>query len=349
MRQGVGGGQGQMELRPVASDERDAFDAFVGAHLHGDPVQGWGFAELRAQGGARAHRFYLVDQGRLVGSISLIARRAGRLGLLLQAPRGPVLDPARAPLWADLRRELRRTFPDAFALIASPRLEVTARRPPGALPRGTAGGSLTTLPRQAVEVPLSGDPERDLARVHRRCRVQIRRAAAHGIQVRPAAPEEQGLWLGMLRREGRGAALGAAPAELAELAQELAHWGQAQALLAERRGQVQAATLVLSLGRHAVCRRLGGPPDGRTRAAEYAAQWAALAWAERQGAERCDITGFLRPADETTAALARRWGAIERRYRPQVELPLRWLPYVGYRCGLHGAPRVPWPAAVAPR
>lgn len=318
-----------MLLQSVTPGESEEFDRFVGAHVHGDPLQGTCFADLQAGRGRTAHRFYLVEQGRPVGSISLIAAELGRLGLLLYAPRGPVLDPSQRVAWRSLARELRRVFPQAFAFSCAPRVDQQQKRPPGYLARG--GLPLgPAVPWTTVELPLSGDSERDFARLHRRCRVQLRRAPAHGISVREAGSEEMRLLLGLWRQQAFGWPLAPTPAALGDLVTAFAQRGQAKVFLAEGDGAVRAGSVVLRLGRHALCQHLGQDGGGRHRAASYAAQWAAIAWAERQGAESCDITGFRAPDDATLAELAHRFGGIERRYT-LLEFPLRLGPYLGYR------------------
>ncbi len=335
-------------LRPVKAEESEDFDHFVGQHVHGDPLQGWGFADLQAGKGRMPHRFYLMEQGRPIGSLSLIAADMGRLGLLLYAPRGPVLDPGQRILWRHLTLELRARFPQAFAFFCAPRLDDRLPRPPGYLQRGTQP-LLPRVPRATVEVPLSGDPALDFGRVQRRCRVRVRRAPARGVKVRAAGTEEIGTLLGLWHGAGEAPSLAATPAALADMVGAFLERGQARVFLAESQGSVRAATVALSLGRHALCQHLGQDGAGQYRQAAYAAQWAAIAWAEGQGAERCDITGFRTRDDANLGDLARRWGGVERRYA-LLEVPLRLGPYIGYRLLPTGASgRGPAPATAEAR
>lgn len=319
-----------MLLQPVTPEQSEEFDGFVGAHVHGDPLQGTCFGDLQAGGGRSVHRFYLVEQGRKVGSISLFAVQVGRLGTLLYAPRGPVLDPGQRVAWRNLAAELRQTFPQAFAFSCAPRLDRLGPRPPGYVARGRLPLS-PQLPYATVELPLSGDPQRDFERLHRRCRVKLRRAPAHGVTVRQAGPEEVRLFFGLMRQDRAGGwPIAATPAELADIVAAFGRRGQAGLFLAGEDGAVSAATIAIHLGRHAICQHFGGDGGGRHRAAGYTAQWAAIEWAERQGAERCDITGFRAQGDRSLQELARRYGGIERRYA-LLEFPLRLGPYLGYR------------------
>ena len=326
-------------LRPVRPEECDDFDGFVGRHVHGDPLQGWGYADLQAGRGRAPHRFYLMEQGRPIGSLSLIAVDLGRLGLLLYAPRGPVLDPGQRVVWRRLAQELRERFPQAFAFFCAPRLDDRLPRPPGYLQRA-AQPVPPRMPRSTVEIPLSGDPESDFARVQRRCRVRVRRAGAHGVRVRLAGLDELGALLALWNRNTWEApGIAATPSDLAHAVRAFQTRGQAQVFLSEARGEVRAGAVALRLGRHALCQHLGQDASGRYRQAAYAAQWAAIAWAETEGAERCDITGFRAPEDASLHDLARRWGAVERRYA-LLEVPLRIGPYLGYRVlplGIGGA------------
>lgn len=319
-----------MLLQPVAPGESDVFDRFVGGHLHGDPLQGTAFGDLQAAQGRAVHRFFLMEQGRPVGSLSLMARTVGRLGLLLYAPRGPVLEPGRRLAWRRLSQELRERFPQAFAFACAPRLDERNPRPPGYLSRGL----LPVAPqfaRQAVELPLSGDPDRDFGRMARRCRVQVRRASAHGIRVREAGVEGISAALGILpRRRAALWPLAATPAELGELIAAFAARGQARLFLAAAAGEDCAVSLALRLGRHGLCYHLADDGDSRRRAARYATQWAAIAWCAAQGADRCDVTGLSAPGDAGSQVLARRFGGLERRYA-LLEVPLRLAPYIGYR------------------
>jgi len=314
-------------LIPVTAGGSEEFDRFVGSHVHGDPLQGACFGDLQAERGRTVHRFYLVEHGHAVGSLSLIAAEVGRLGQLLYAPRGPVLDPGQRVAWRSLAWELRHHFPRAFAFTCAPRIDERQPRPPGYFPR--RGVPLDPgLSLAAVELPLSGDPERDFARLHRRCRVQLRRAPAHGVSVREARRDEVRLALGLMRRGP--AVIAPDPAALADALAAFRARGQAALFLAEEAGAVRAASVVIRLGRHALCQHLGQDDGGRHRAAGYAAQWAAIAWAEGQGAERCDITGFRAPGDPTLADVARRYGGIEHRYA-LLEVPMRLGPYLAYR------------------
>ncbi len=319
-----------MLLQQVAPSEGEAFDRFVGGHVHGDPLQGWGFAELQTGRGRAPHRFYLVERGKPVGSLSLIAIDMGRLGLLLYAPRGPVLDPGQSLVWRDLARELRRTFPEAFAFSCAPRRDDRLPGPPGYLRRG-AQPLLPHLPRSTVEVPLSGDPDLDFGRLQRRCRVQVRRAPAHGVEVREAGADDLRALLSLSRRrDPRLSAIAATPSELGDTVTAFLGRSQAGVFLAASQGSVCAGAVALRLGRHALCQHFGLEQGGQHRQAAYAAQWAAIAWLEAQGAERCDITDFLMPEDASMQDLARRWGGVERRYA-WLEVPLRLTPYLGYR------------------
>ncbi len=319
-----------MLLIPVDSGEREAFDLFVGSHVHGDPLQGACFGDLQAERGRAVHRFYLVEGGRAVGSLSLIAADLGRLGQILYAPRGPVLDPGPRMAWRSLAWELRHHFPQAFAFACAPRIDDRQPRPPGYLPRGRLGLD-PGLSLAAVELPLSGDPERDFERLQRRCRAQLRRAPARGVTVREATGDEVRLALGLMRRDPVGrAAIARDPSALADTLRTFRRRGQAALFLAEESGTVRAATVVIRLGRHALCQHLGPDDGGRNRAAGYAAQWAAIAWAGREGAERCDITGLRAADDPTLADVARRYGGIEHRYA-LLEFPLRLGPYIAYR------------------
>ncbi len=319
-----------MLLQPVSQAESEAFDGFVGEHLHGDPLQGTCFGDLQACGGRSVHRFYLVEQGRPIGSLSLIGMQVGRLGTLLYAPRGPVLDPRQRVAWRALAAELGQAFPKAFAFSCAPRLEHTLPHPPGYWER--AGLALSPpVPRTVVELPLSGDPARDFERLSRRCRVKVRRAKSHGVTVREAGPDELRLFLGLMRQGPAGGwSIAQTPSDLADVVSAFAQRGQAGLFLAGEDGAVTAASIVIRLGRHALCKHFGGDGGGRNRAAGYAAQWAAIAWAERQGAERCDITGFRASDDRSLQELVRRFGGIERRYS-LLEFPLRIGPYLGYR------------------
>ena len=94
-----------MLLLPVDPGQGEAFDRFVGTHVHGDPLQGSCFGEVQTALGRTSHRFYLVEQSRTVGALSLIAAEVGRLGARL------VLQRAIDEEVAACDRQTERTYP----------------------------------------------------------------------------------------------------------------------------------------------------------------------------------------------------------------------------------------------
>lgn len=326
-----------LELREANPWERHEFEVFVGQHVFGDPLQSWAWGDVKAEFGWTAHRFWILDRERRVGSLSLLRRALPLFGEILYAPRGPVLDPMDATAWRGLGPQLRRIFPRAFVLVAEPRIDERRRRPPGfwqGRRRGHFGG---IQPRFVAEVPLVGEEHEIFSRLAAKCRYNVRLAARRGITVRQGSGPDRATFLRLLqitaRRDGFGLR---APRFYAQVLAALSEAGQGALFLAERCGETLAGVFAIRLGRHALYLYGASADEHRRDMAAYLAQWEAIRWALAGGADRYDMTGIA-PRDDPRHPLhgLRRfklgWGAGERRYLGPLDLPLRPWPYLLYR------------------
>lgn len=326
-----------LQLKEAKPPERREFDAFVGRHVFGDPLQGWTWGEVKAEYGWRPHRFWILEGGQTVGCLALLRRELPVFGELLYAPRGPVLDPSQKRLWSALRGELRRIFPAAFAFVAEPRIDEREKRPPRfwqGRRRGHFGG---IQPRVVAEIPLLGDVPRIFAALTPKCRYNVRLAGRRGIRVRRAEAPDRATFLRLLQITARRAGFPLrAPRFYAHVLAAFSDAGQGEVFLAEHEGEALAGLFAIRLGRHSLY-LYGASADGRRRdMAPYLVQWHAIAWAARGGAERYDMRGIA-PNENPRHPLhgLRRfklqWGAGERRYLGPLDMPLRFWPYLAYR------------------
>ncbi|MDA8344836.1 MAG: peptidoglycan bridge formation glycyltransferase FemA/FemB family protein [Thermaerobacter sp.] len=327
----------QLEIEEIPEQRRAEFDAFVGAHIWGDVLQGWTWGEVKGAFGWRPHRFLLHEYGQIVGAVSVLRREVPLFGEILYAPRGPVLDPAKRGQWRELSRLLRRRFPRAIAFICEPRIDETAKRPPGFW-RGRRRGLFQGIqPRIVAEIPLSGDLAQDFGRLHSKCRYNLRLSERRGVKTRTGEPPDRATFLRLLqitaRRDGFGLR---APRFYSAVLRAFSDAGQGALLLAGRGEEDYAGVFAVRLGRHAIY--LYGASDDATRRdmAAYACQWAAISWAANGGAERYDMTGMA-PSSRQSHPLSglrrfkMQWGAVERRYLGPLDVPLRLPLYLVYR------------------
>ncbi|EQD27953.1 Methicillin resistance protein, partial [mine drainage metagenome] len=261
-------------------------------HVYGDPLQGWSWGAVKQDYGWEPRRFWVMENGRTVGSLALVRRTLPMFGDLLYAPRGPVLDPAVKRYWMPLRAELRRIFPDAFVLVAEPRIDEREKRPPAfwqGRRRGLFGG---IQPRLVAEIPLTGAD--DLWRLlSPKCRYNVRLAMRRGLTVRRAQGPDRATFLRLLqitaRRDGFFLR---APRFYAQVMAAFGDAGQGEVFLVERDQEALAGVFVICLGRHALFLYGASSDEHRRDMAPYLCQWHAIRWASANGAERYDMTGI---------------------------------------------------------
>ncbi len=325
-----------MEIEEIPQARRAEFDAFVGAHIWGDVLQGWAWGDVKGAFGWHPHRFLLHEYGQVIGALSVLRREVPVFGEILYAPRGPVLDPGKRGTWRDFSRLLRRRFPRAFAFVCEPRIDEEMKRPPRFW-RGRRRGLFQGIqPRIVAEIPLSGNLERDFERLHPKCRYNVRLAERRGIATRKGETADRSTFLRLLQITARRDGFHLRASRFySEVLRAFADAGQAALLLAGRGDEDYAGVFAVRLGRHAIYLYGASDGAGRRDMAAYACQWAAIRWAEECGAERYDMTGMA-PSDarHPLSGLRRfkmQWGAVERRYIGPLDLPLRLPNYLLYR------------------
>lgn len=337
-----------LQMREAAPSERADFDAFVGQHVYGDPLQGWSWGEVKREFGWEPHRLWILDGGRPIGSMALLRRSLPVFGDLLYAPRGPVLDPIDRRRWSGLRAELRRLFPDAFAFVAEPRIDEFQKRPPAfwqGRRRGNFGG---IQPRIVAEIALTGDVTETFTLLSPKCRYNVRLAMRRGLKVHRGVGPDRATFLRLLqitaRRDGFSLRT---PRFYAQVLAQFCDANQAEMFLVEKDGESLAGVFAVRLGRHALFLYGASSDEHRRDMATYLCQWHALRWAAMGGADRYDMTGIA-PNDNPRHPLhgLRRfklqWGAGERRYLGPIDLPLKIWPYLLYRIAEPLAARAAW-------
>ena len=83
-----------MQVNEILDNEKELWDGFVAGHLTGDLLQSFEWGELkRRSGGWKPIRLAVMEDGRILGAISLLKRKIPKVNKsIIYAPRGPVSD-----------------------------------------------------------------------------------------------------------------------------------------------------------------------------------------------------------------------------------------------------------------
>lgn len=247
---------------------------------------------------APRHR-YLVLRARAGGAlVGLALARLGRLAPgfhLAVLRRGPVThavaDLARVvPAMAQaLRRE------GVCSLVVNPRWQEAEAEAATALLAGLSAQELPragqSMHRATLLVDLSGTPEALTARLKPRCRRQINRATALGLEVRPAASLDEVLafepvFRDFHRRRGLGTEAIPPPAQQWALTRD-----RGALLLGYYRGRAVCGHGMLADGPRATWLSLASAEDLHDLPHDYALIWQALLAAQAQGLRWFDMAG----------------------------------------------------------
>ena len=330
--------KGPVRVIEVGQTERQAFDAFVGAHPAGSILQSWTWGDLRAHQHWEGHRLLAVDAaGNPCGAALALCRQLPIGGSLLYVARGPVLNYHDGRVLDAMVAALRRLGARCHAVLCKIDPPVTppdpvvgrALRARGFIVghrRGRFGG---IQPRRNVIVPLEGGAEAVLARCHAKTRYNIRLAARRGVTVRAGAradlPTFHRLLMATCARNGF------AERTLPYFLQVWDHLAQNDMVelhLAELGGEAVAAGMLFRFGRHAVYAYGASGDSHRDAMAPYAVQWSMIQRACASGCLRYDMTGVPVKLEEGEPAYGlyrfKRgfWPEIAE-YQGEMDLPLQ--------------------------
>lgn len=277
------------EVRDVA--DRDEWNAIVQSFPLCDVRQSHEWGEIRRHEGWRPHRLAFYEDGRPRVALSALARPLPGVGSVLYAPRGPLLDPDDPGAW--------RALPELISAIARATNAIFLRLSPGladhdphvARLRETGGRPVEEFwatwntYRNPMVLDLRGTERDLLARMTKKRRQRITRAAATGVSVEiatdaGAARAFYALLVDHAAHHGypvRGAAY------YERLREQFAGRGAVAIVLGRLGGELQAAQLGIRFGGTAYALHLPSTPAARLTHAGDAVEWEWIRWARATG------------------------------------------------------------------
>lgn len=332
---------GPWRLRTATDHERDAFDTFVGRHRHGDFLQAWTWGDLKAQSGWRPHRMVLEDDGGWRAVASILERRLpARLGTILYAPRGPVLDYADPSLLRRFCDAMRAVFRGRGALFLKMDPDVpdddglrSGMRALGAWRARKRGLFEGIQPRHVMRLDLDRPLDDVFASFTSKCRYNIRLAERKGVTLEEAGESELPVVCRLLRETANRDGFGLRPdAYYAQVYAHTAALGLGRVLLARVGDEYVAATWTVLLGDKAWYLYGASSDRHREKMPNYLLQWDAIRWAHGRGARMYDFLG-VPPTPDPKSKIVGLW-RFKERFSPalvsfvgEYDLPLRPVAY----------------------
>ena len=340
-----------MRVATAAETDRDRYNAFVASTPLADVLQAWEWGEVKRRSGWAARRYVVEDDGRIVASAQILARRPVRgTPRLLYAPRGPVVaDPQTEALDA-LVAEVRKTAGDAFVLKCDPPVEAGSAEASALERAGLAvapsAGFGGVQPKAVMVLDLEPDLEKILAGFHSKWRYNIRLAERKGVEVARAGRDELPVFYDLLvetaRRDGfliRGRRY------FEDLFDCLEPSGQIAMFLARFQGDPIAGALCMGFGPRLTYVYGASSNAHRNVMPNHLTQWSMIRWAKQNGYRIYDFRGVSpvrdgKPTEEHLAGLNRfkeGFGARYVEYAGTFDLPLRPMVYRAWRVGAPAA------------
>ena len=276
--------------------DADEWDSLVLNFPDADVRQSYAWGEVRAEVGWRPVRMAAFDGPRCVAAMGVLARRLPGFGTVLDAPRGPLLDPESGAAWVGLRRLLRGVGAETRAVLLRLSPGVGAEHQPFARALRACGlrpldGAWTdwNLPRRVMRLPLAGteaDVLRRMAKPRRR-RVLANREVQ--VEVSPALEGVRAFYaLLVTHARVRGYPI-RAWSYFAALHRHFAPTGGVVVVLGRVRGEVVSAQIGLRFGPMALAINAPGTLTARGVAATEVVQWEWIRWAKAAGCETIDF------------------------------------------------------------
>ena len=276
----------------IVHDQRQTWDRLVG-QLGGQPFQSWAWGELKQHFGWRPYRLSAAD-GSCAAQVLI---RPYRGLAVAYVPRGPVL-PATGTLDATLLEAIvsvARTQRAAFLRFEPDVLDDDPRAPELDDRLRSAGfrtSERSVQPRSSIRVDLTPSPEEIYRAFSTGRKGRIRTAARDGVTVRAGITDEdldllhQTLVATTRRKGDFGIHTAAYYRTLVE-----AFGDDARVLLAELKGEVVSAQLVLAWAANGIYLVGSSTAAGLRYHAAHLLQWHAIQWAREHGARSWDLWG----------------------------------------------------------
>ena len=293
-----------------AYSESDAeWDAFVAAHRHGSLLQTTRWARLKSRFGWTGYRVWLRQAGQLVAGAQLLFRSTAwglvRMGYI---PHGPLVDWDNAEQVRVLLNQIdQAAYWHRAALVKmEPRVwedELSAESWRAlCLEQGCLPDTDTIQPPRTAVIDLRPSEDNILAAMKQKTRYNIRLAAKKEVSVREGTLADVAAFNQLLRVTGQRDNFGVHAPEYYHAAYTLFAPDHAALLLAEYAGRPLAGVMVFRHGRQAAYLYGASGNEERERMPAYAAQWAAMQWAKRQGCTSYDLWGVPDATPETLEA-----------------------------------------------
>ncbi|TSA86153.1 peptidoglycan bridge formation glycyltransferase FemA/FemB family protein [Deinococcus detaillensis] len=299
-----------MPLELLPTQDARAYDEVVARLPVTSALQGWGYGEARRELGQVPTRYFIRDQGQIVGALQLIRKRLVPGFDLLYAPRGPVLSSmAQLP---DLAPALRKLARPTDTLI---KIEPPFARTPELIPEQIGPWRRTEAeqPEHTITVNLMRPPAELLKNLHSMARRNVKTAQKFGVEVVSGGEELFEEFWTIFTATNERAQLGAFPKSyyLTMLRSGASGGGDAYIVLARHEGRALAGGFFLAMGA-ATNYLFGGsikddrPAEGsgaegaerKDAKAPTAFYWGAMQDAQQRGYRSFDFWGIPRKLDE---------------------------------------------------
>ena len=185
-----------MELREVTSAAE--WDGYIANHPYGHPLQCWGWGDVKAATGWRAHRLALLDGGQFRAGAQVLTRPFPGMPLtMLYAPRGPVCAPEDGETLRELSGGMRSLGTSERAIFC----KVDPSWPAGTAHQlehaGFRPSAETVQVTDTYTIDLTRSEEDILAQMRSKTRQYIRKGEREGARIER---DTTGEWLGACYR-----------------------------------------------------------------------------------------------------------------------------------------------------
>jgi len=292
-------GSAEYVARFATAQERERWDELVAANPGGGEVwAGEEYLESKRYSRYRPHHVMVERGAELAIAVGVLTKRVPMLGEWWYLPAGPAGVDADAVLAASQAvAELARSK-GAFLLKIEPRLGPDTRT------AFTARGYRPTVrivPNPStILVDVRGDETEVFARIGKKARNSITRAARDGVEVArvPASDENCATFFRLLDETAEGRFVLRSAEYYRGFWQTFERAGQGRMFFAQRDGQVVAGAYAIALGEKTTYKDGASVRAKSAYGASHALQWEVIRWACERGARTHDLCGA--PPSERT-------------------------------------------------
>ena len=280
------------------SEEDAAWDEFVTQHPHGSLLQSTQWARLKNRFGWSSHRVWMKKDGRFVAGAQILYRSKA-LGVVKigYIPHGPLVD------WADPEQVeilfnqidqsvyqhgagLLKMEPLLWQDTVSPSVWATICES-----YNLVATDDTIQPPRTMMIDIRPPEDEILAAMKSKTRYNIRLSARKGVTVREGSADDLPVFNQLMRLTGQRDGFGVHASEYYRDAFEFFGPDQVVMLIAEFEQRPLAAVMVFAHGTTAAYLYGASSNAERNRMPAYAAQWAAIQWAQNKGCTHYDMWG----------------------------------------------------------